>query len=457
MSYASLQAKIDAIGNPAHMLMNSPITKPPYTIPTEFTNWIEEQRSWRETAALFDQTSHMTIIFVEGPDVVPLLSHVGINSFAGFRKGKAKQLVCVNEDGYVIGDTILLGIDDNKVSICGRAPVPNWITYQAETGNWNVKVTRDNRRDIPGKERVHYRYEVQGPNAVKILEAVNEGGPLTTKFFNMGEITIAGCTAQTLAHGMGGAQGLEIWGPAEEGERVKNALIEAGRDYGMHQVGFRAYSTVAMESGWIPSPVPAIYSGESMRPYREWLKGDSYEAQSSIGGSFQSDRIEDYYMTPWDLDYGRLVKFDHDFIGRAALERMQNQKHRKKVTLVWDRADVLRLFDGLMEPEGLMPKLMEMPAGHYAHHPYDEVRVNGRTIGISTYPVYTANERAWISLATIDEQYAAPGSGVEIVWGEKDGGTAKPRVERHRQVTVRATAQPWPIHEASRSSYRKSA
>jgi len=84
---------------------------------------------------------------------------------------------------------------------------------------------------------------------------------LTTKFFNMGEITIAGCKARTLSHGMGGAQGLELWGPFEDGAKVKAALLEAGREFGLKQVGARAYSSAAAESGWVPSPLPAIYAG----------------------------------------------------------------------------------------------------------------------------------------------------------------------------------------------------
>ena len=90
----------------------------------------------------------------------------------------------------------------------------------------------------------------------------------------------------------------------------------------MRLVGGRAYSSNTLESGWIPSPLPAVYSGEKMKPFREWLTMKSYEAAASLGGSFVSDNIEDYYLTPWDLGYGGFVKFDHDFIGREALEKM---------------------------------------------------------------------------------------------------------------------------------------
>ena len=53
-----------------------------------------------------------------------------------------------------------------------------------------------------------------------------------------------------------------------------------------------------------------------------------------------SPDIEDYYFTPWELGYGNVIKYDHDFVGREALERMKDDDHRRKVTLVWDPADV---------------------------------------------------------------------------------------------------------------------
>src|SRR5207248_10406039 len=133
--------------------------------------------------------------------------------------------------------------------------------------------------------------------------------------------------------GMAGARGLTIWGPYAEGDEIREAILAAGKDFGMRQVGNRAYAANTLESGWIPSPLPAVYTGEKMKPYRKWLPAAGYEGSGSLGGSFASKNIEDYYMTPYALGYGPFVKFDHDFIGREALEKMANQTHRKKVTL----------------------------------------------------------------------------------------------------------------------------
>jgi glycine cleavage system aminomethyltransferase T len=453
----TLQDRIDAHGgNAARMLQNAQTGAYQFPIPAQFTNWFDEVRAWRESAVLMNQSYHMTDLYIRGPQALDFLSHVGVNSFKGFGRNKAKQLVCVSPDGFVIGDGILFGLEDDEYLYVGRPPLANWLRYQASLGRFDVDTELDIRKLEGGGHRKLYRYEVQGPRALDILNAVNQGGPLTTKFFAMGEITIAGCKARTLSHGMGGAQGLEIWGPYAEGAAVHAALVEAGRAHGMRLCGARAYACAAMESGWIPSPLPAIYTGEAMRGYREWLGADSFEATCSTGGSFAPERVEDYYLTPWDLDYGRVVKFDHDFIGRAALERMAPGPHRVKVTLVWDRADVLKIFDGMMGAHP-GPKLMELPTGHYAAHPYDQVLSGGAQVGLSTYPTYSANERAWISLAMVRADLAVPGTKLEILWGEPDGGSAKPHVERHVQIGIGAEVHPWPIHEASRTGYRQQA
>jgi vanillate/3-O-methylgallate O-demethylase len=451
----TLEDRLAAHESPAKMLYESQMGRYAFPIASEFTHWIEEMRAWRESAALMDQSFHMTDLYVSGPDTVKLLSDLAVNSFAGFGRDKAKQIVCVNHEGYLIGDAIVFGLNDDAVNIVGRPILPNWVQFFAETGGYDVTVVRDERSlDHPDRPRLTYRYEVQGPRALDILNTVNEGGPLTTRFFNMGRITIAGCEARTLSHGMGGQQGLELWGPVEDGPKVKAALLEAGAAFGLRQVGARAYAAAAAESGWVPSPLPAIYTGEMMKPYRDWLSADSFEARASLGGSFASDNVEDYYLTPWDLDYGRVVKFDHDFIGRDALEAMAAGPHRQKVTLVWNAEDVAKVYAGLMDHDGLAPKHMDMPAAHYAAHPYDRVSVNGEMVGVSITPAYSPNERAWISLAILAPDVAETGSEVTVTWGEPGGGSSKPTVERHRQVAVRAEVQPWPIHRAARLSYR---
>ncbi len=454
MNYSSLEEKIQGEGNPAEMLRNAQVGPYIFPIPSEYTNWRDEQEAWRKTAILFDQSYHMTDLYVEGPDVHRLLSDVGVNTFKNFGRDKAKQLVCCNYDGYVIGDAILFGLEDQKVNIVSRPVAPHWVEFHATTGGYDVKVERDERSPSNPLVRKGYRFEVQGPNAWQIFEKATGGALPDIKFFNMGEIKIAGRTVRVLRHGMAGAAGLELFGPMEEHDEIKAALLEAGKEFGLLQGGARTYSTVAHESGWIPSPMPAIYTGEKMKAYREWLSADGFEANASLGGSYVSENIEDYYLTPWDLGYGHIINFDHDFIGRDALETLKDQPHRKKVTLLWDDDDVIRIFSAVFQEGNERPKYMDLPASHYATLPYDMVLQDGNMVGTSAYPVYTSNVRSWISLAMVDESVSAPGTEVRILWGEPDGGTAKPTVERHVQTEVRATVGPCPISDTARKDYK---
>jgi len=455
MNQHSLEDLLRAAGNPVDLLRNSQIG--PYAFPVvryEFTNWRDEQRSWRETCALFDQSHHMTDLYIEGRDALKLLSDLGVNSFRTFKVNQAKQFVACNHEGYVIGDAILFYLSENRLNLVGRPPASNWVQYNAETGGYAVSVERDERSAVNQGRRQTFRFQVQGPNALRVMEKVTGKPVPDIRFFNMQVLTIAGHDVHALRHGMVGQPGWELFGPWEHGEEVRDAIVAAGKEFGIRQVGARTYPTTCLESGWIPSPLPAIYTGEKMKPYRQWLTSKSYEAIASLGGSFYSNDITDYYLTPFDLGYGQFVRFDHDFVGRAAIEKMANNPRRTKVTLVWNGDDVTRAFGSLFAGGETISKYIDLPLANYATLPYDRVVAGGKTIGLSTYTGYTYNEKAIISLGIVDVEHSQPGTNVTLFWGEEGGGTTKPTVERHAQVEIRAVVAPVPISEVARVSYR---
>jgi vanillate/3-O-methylgallate O-demethylase len=199
------------------------------------------------------------------------------------------------------------------------------------------------------------------------------------------------------------------------------------------------------ESGWIGYPTPAIYSDPKLADFRKCLPSDGWEAKTQLAGRFRSQNIEDYYVTPWDLGLERLLKFDHDFIGRDALQRRAAQgNHRRKVSLVWNPEDVIRIYASMLEPE-LPYKSLELPKASCGFQQCDEVRnTAGQLVGLSNFVGYTINEAEVISIAIVNANEAVPGTEVKVVWGEPDGGSRKPFVERHRQTTVRATVAPVP-------------
>jgi vanillate/3-O-methylgallate O-demethylase len=457
MSYSSLEEKLQSVGNPVEMLRNSQIGAYVYpVVAPEFSNWRDEQRAWRETAVLYDQSHHMAELTVKGPDAEDLLSYLAINSFDGFTTTKAKHFVPVSHSGHVIGDMILFRPAEDEFNMVGRVPSVNWTQFHAETGDWDVELERDDRSPPrPGDQPVvrrHYRYQIQGPNAERVIQKLN-GGPIgDIRFFNIGTMTVGGRRVPALRHGMAGEPGVEIWGPYEEGDQVREAILETGEEFGIRPVGSRAYATNTLESGWIPSPLPAVYSGEEMKSYREWLPGDGYEAAGSIGGSFVSDDIEDYYLTPHALGYDFYVRFDHDFIGRDALEDLDEEEQRHKVTFEWNPDDVIRVWASLFDEPGRNYKHIDLPLSNYTSATYDAVLKDDEVVGFSMFSGYTFNDRAFISLGTVDPDIDV-GDELTLVWGEENGGTDKTTVERHKQTEIRVKVAPTPYSKTAREEY----
>jgi vanillate/3-O-methylgallate O-demethylase len=453
MSSQSLEALLEKVGNPVELARNSQIGPYVYPkVPAEFSNWRDEQHAWRETCCLFDQSHHMTDLTIKGPDGLKLLEATGVNSFKNFAVNKAKQFVATNHNGYVIGDAILFYLDDDVFSLVGRPSAHNWVQYHGEKDGYDVTFERDERTAVNPTGRRLYRFQVQGPTANEVLKKVAGGSLPEIKFFNMDEITIAGHKVRALHQGMSGVPGLELFGPWAEGDDVKAAIVEAGKEFGLAQVGSRVYATNTLESGWIPCPLPAIFTGDDLKDYREWLPAQGYEGTGSLGGSYYSDNIEDYYLTPWDLGYGGFVKFDHDFTGREALEQMGPPK-RQKVTLAWHGEDVARAMGTMFQKEN-RAKYIDLPLSNYSTWPNDKILKDGKMVGVSTFSGYSSNESSMLSLAIVDVDQSEPGTEVTLVWGEEGGGSAKPVVERHVQTEIRATVSPVPYAEVVRASYR---
>jgi vanillate/3-O-methylgallate O-demethylase len=457
MSKRTLDQVLTDAGNTVQHLRNSQLGAYIYpVVPAEYSNWRSEMQAWRDAAVLFDQTHHMAEMLVEGPDAFKFCEHLTINSFASFPVNRAKQMVPCTPYGHVIGDGILFRLDENELNFVGRAPTVNWMQFQAQTGKWDIKITRDDRSPSrPNGNAVfrrHYRFQIQGPKAGQVIDKLNGGHMDELKFFHMGYMNIGKHKVRTLRHGMAGAPGVEIWGPYALKDEIRALIVEAGKEFGLLEVGSRAYPANTMESGWIPSPLPAIYTGDKLKAYREWLNEDSYEASGSIGGSFVSDNIEDYYTTPYDLGYGPFVKFDHDFIGREALEAMAKKPQRRKVTFEWNADDVGDIHRSMLNPGQLPYKFLDMPLANYASTSADAVMKDGKVVGMSMFTGYSWNERAQLSLGVVDPDIKE-GDILTLIWGEENGGTTKPTVERHRQKEVQVRVASVPYSAVVRETY----
>ena len=458
----SLQALIDSVPNIVDRLFSNPPKNaltiftqmmPGDVVRPEFTTWRDEQRSWRETVALHDQSYHMHSLRVTGRGALRLFERLGVNTFKTFAVGAAKQFLACSPEGHVIGDGILYYLAADTLLLVGNPATTDWVQFHVEQSGDEATAELDPMWALnKARKRNFYRYQVEGPHAWKLLEKVHGKSLPEIKFFRSDTLNIADCKVRGMRHSMGGVPGLELSGPWEDRDRVKKALVDAGREFGLRQIGSLAYFTTVIESGWWAVPVSAVYTSPELRAYREWLTTNSAAARMSLGGSFYSQRIEDYYSTPWDIGHGHLVKFDHEFIGRAALERAAHEPHRCKVTLLWHPEDVIKVMQTLLQ-EGTMASYINFPLAATARLHYDRVLNDaGDFAGVAHYPGYTVNERSMMSLGSVAEEFSKPGTQLVLVWGEDGGGTrSKPWIDPHVQVRIRVTVAPAPISQAAQA------
>ena len=440
-------------GNAVELLRNQDWPSITFPIKPEFTNWRDEQRAWSSTVAIMDQSHHMTQLFLGGSDLIATLSAISPNTFATFRAGVAKQLIAVNQDGYLIGDGILFYNSDDRegLVLIGHHILIDWVRFNVEKAeaagkdvHHRLEANSAMRTDA---DPTFYRYELQGPEADKVMLKLWDSIP-EVKFFHIADVEIAGKKVKALRHGMAGQPGFEFYGPYADGPAIIDALMAVGAEYDIKLVGAKAYSSSPLESGWVPTPFPAIWD-EDFAEYRAWLPA---ARAGSIGGSLYSTDVHDYQFTPFDLGLGKSVKFDHDFHGREALEKIAANPTRRKVTLLWNADDVAAIVKSQIEP-GIPAKFLDFPKARYGFYQMDVVELDGAQVGISTDAGYIAYDQLYMSLATLDTA-VADGTVVEVVWGE-DPISRKPQVDQnHRQVKIRATVAPAPYHDYARSVYR---
>ena len=105
--------------------------------------------------------------------------------------------------------------------------------------------------------RKHYRFQIQGPNAWKVIEKLN-GGPLeqTSSSSTWATSTSPAARCARCATAWPARRASRSGDPYEESDEIRAAILEAGKEFGLVLVGSRAYATNTLESGWIPRRCP---------------------------------------------------------------------------------------------------------------------------------------------------------------------------------------------------------
>jgi vanillate/3-O-methylgallate O-demethylase len=396
----------------------------------EYTDWQDESLSWKETCYIGDWSFLWERRF-KGPDVLKLLSDVSVNSFEKFAINQSKHVIHTTEAGKIIAEGIATRLSDDEVMLFGRGTF--WVDYKLRHGNYNVISKPDD----------WFNFQVSGPTAIHVVEKACGQNLRDVKFMHNGRIKIAGCDVLALRQGMAGEIGYELQGDIAKSQEVYQAIMEAGKEFGIRQLGGRTAFINHLEACFptiVTDYLPAIF-GEDMKDYLAEFKSamPAFASTFNVAGSFEGNDISDWYRNPVELGWGKRVVLNHDFIGRDALEKELADPKRTIRTLVWNAEDVADVYASLFR-EGPSYDFMEMPRDQRGFMYADKVLRDGQIVGVTTSRGYSYSFRKMLSLCTIDVEQAELGTEVIVVWGNPG----------HPQKQIRATVAPAPYKQDNR-------
>lgn len=373
----------------------------------EYTDWMDESMSWKQTCSIGDWSFLWERRF-KGRDALRLFSDTSVNSFQTFDVLQSKHVTHCTEQGKVIAEGILTRLAEDEFMLFGRGTF--WVDYVRRHGNYDVQSAAED----------WFNFQVAGPTALAVLEKACGQSLRDVKFMRSGEIEIAGCKMLALRQGMSGEIGFELQGPSAKAKDVYDAVLRAGQEYGIRKLGGRAVFINHLEACFptiITDYLPAIFEPDMAEYLAEFKAAmPAFASTFNIAGSFEADAISAWYRSPIELGWGKNIKFDHDFIGRAALEKEAANPRRSIRTLVWNADDVVDVYASLFR-QGAAYHFMEMPRDQRGFMYADKVMRDGKEVGVSTSRGYSYYFRQMLSLCVLDVACAEIGSEVSVIWG----------------------------------------
>jgi glycine cleavage system aminomethyltransferase T len=384
---------------------------------SEFTEWADECTAHVKTCYIGDW-SPLHKLELRGSGALSFLSWLGMNDLSGFSVGQLKHHVQLDEVGRIASEGIVSRLAEDTFRY--TAGTANWLAWQASVGTWDVEIT-DISPDV-------FIFGVQGPASLGVLERATGGSLRDIAFNHFRSSEIEGVDVRIMRTGISGELGYEVHGPSGAGNAVWAAIVEAGGEAGIRQLGFRSQAIQHIEAGIATNgldylPASAITPGAPTQ-FR----------QRAFLGSFVPSGWTDYFRTPGELGWAARAQGDHDYLGREAIEAeaAAGGSRRVHVGLAWNADDVAAVL-AAMVGVGDPVDTMELP--RYNGLSFDRVMANGADVGVASGRTLSLNLQGTISLCVIDRAFAAVGTPVTVIWGR--AGT------NQREIRATVTALPF--------------
>ena len=363
-----------------------------------------EYNAIREAAALID-VSPLFKYRLFGRDAHTLVDRVITRDASKLAVGQVWYTPWCDEHGKVIDDGTVHRIAADEFFWTAADPQYRWLTLNARGLDVAIE-------DVT--ERIA-AVALQGPFARAVLEEVTEEPFAELRYFRRrtsrirlgpGRRSIATEVSRT---GYTGDLGYELWIPVERAADAWDALMAAGRGYGIRPAGMLALDVVRLEAGLVLLEVDYTSARHALNPEQNY--------------------------SPYELAMGRHVDLEAgDFVGRLALRREQDadgpMRRLVGVRIEWDGIE--RSFSRQGLPPAISPSVDRSAVPVYAPR-------GDRQIGKVTSHGWSPILKQAIGLASVPPAYEAPGSKLAVEW----------TVEGHRG-RVDATVVPLPFLDLPR-------
>ena len=262
-----------------------------FEMPLQYTSIKDEHLTVRTSVGIFD-VSHMSNVWITGEEAEQLLSLCTVEDAGRIPDGKSQYTAILKENGHVIDDTIFMHLGEKFMLIpnAGMAStVTDWLNKQAEQHDICAQA-----EDV---SREYVILAIQGPHSREVLQKLTDVDLTTVKFFECRYLDVADVNCICSHTGYTGELGFELQILAGDAEKVFNAILEAGQEFGIKPIGLGARDTLRLEKAFI-------------------LAGNEFE-----GG-----------RTPLEATMSWTINWDHDFIGKEALLKQKEQGTYERLT-----------------------------------------------------------------------------------------------------------------------------
>lgn len=401
--------------------------------PLEYAGWREEAMSWQETCYLHTGLNPAVTYRVTGPDALRFISDLCVNGVSTWRIGMLKHGIMCNEDGLVLLHGVLMRAGQDEYLLHYRSPYPE---YKLTTG----------RYDAVGEYiRDEFIFQLGGPRSLEIIETATRDCLHDIRFSGHRPSEIDGMPVRILRMGMAGTLSYEVHGKTRDAIAIYDSLMAAGQPHGILKLGRIGYTMNHTQNGFPQAFVDFPGALGEDEGFKQYLGAQSARLPAPVLTGSMGDDIRLRYRNPVELGWKNMIKFDHDFIGRRALEQEAASPRRTMVTLVWNPEDILDVHRSQFQPgEHYLPMdhPMHFTQAHARHVMHaDQVLKDAKLTGISTGRMYSYRYRAMISLCSIDTENSELGTQVTVLWGNP--GT--------RQKEIRATVSRFPFMNENRN------